>query len=317
MYTKDRRTIIRDKCGHLLESMNTLLCNGNAGMEESGNVIMQGVYDKEGAVVYLTDVIIWKDKKFLDVPAETRLSFLANLLKENPLWDELLVGVNEVRFRMPQIMECSKASLEYAYYGLYTRVGEPGFADEYSKLLAAPCVSRLKLSQEQLCAGAVPCLALAVDSRHSHYLKNGLAFVQRSAGYCLGQNEFILQWKDQWVSQRFGNVVRRPMLAHLCYDREKVLETHDGYTVAKTDERIDKLKTGEMYVFSYEGVELKGSQGVLEGMKYVGTSGKTVWSSMTRLLFKAMVQRGLLSFQEILSELEKQEASFKDLVNVR
>eukprot|EP00826_Nyctotherus_ovalis_P044838 TRINITY_DN4882_c0_g5_i2.p1 TRINITY_DN4882_c0_g5~~TRINITY_DN4882_c0_g5_i2.p1 ORF type:complete len:298 (+),score=81.08 TRINITY_DN4882_c0_g5_i2:498-1391(+) len=297
--------------------MNTLLCNGNAGAEESGSAILQGVYDKEGTVVYLTDVLVWMEKKFLDVAAETRLSFLVNLLKENPLLDELLVGVNEVRFRMPQIMECSKASLEHAYYGLYTRVNEPGFADEYSKLLAAACTSRLKISQDQLHTSMAACLALALDSGHGYYLKNGLAFVQRSAAYCLGQNEFILQWKDRWVSQRFGSLTRQPMLAHLCYDREKVLETHDGYTVAKTDERIQKLKTGEMYVFSYEGVELKGSHGVLEGMKYVGPSGKTVWSSMTRLLFKAMVQKGLLPFHEILSETERQEAFFKDLVNVR
>jgi len=298
--------------------MNTLLPNGNSESTEISKVILQGIYNKDEHTIFLTDILIWKELKLISYPAENRLIELINVLKRQPLLGEIVPLVNEVQFRIPQILECSKANIEKLYYGTYMELDELEFSIEYEKMInaAQKSLHLLKVRQEDVynrSSTLILSYALAKDFSGQYYLKDGLAFVKKDGVYTLGQNEFILQWKDRLCSLNYDHLIERmPMMAHLYYSREKVLETHDGYIITKDTPILDKLKTDRIYIFSYDNIEIhtNNTKATLTNLTYIGPSSKTTWSSLSRMVFKVAAMKNLMRIEQILEEAKRQEVDF-------
>ena len=317
--TSNKRTSIRDKNGWLLDNVNTLLPNGNSESKESGITMMQGVYDKEKKTMYLTDLITWNNELFIDNTAELRLMALISKIKSNPQLSKISGSLNEIRFRMPQIMICSKSTIESLYYGLYTDISKPQFTSEYGKLVTYAhrhnLLPLLELTAESIRTeqGAIKlCCSFGVDNMNEYYLKNGLAFILRNGNYFFGYNESTLQWKDELSSYRYEKLRKTPLIAHLKYTEDKKLVTQDGYIITMTDPQIKQLNTGNIYVFSYEAVDVKRPYATFEGLKYLKPSAKVVWTSMSDILFMLLTRKREMTYQVLIQELQRQEEVYRE-----
>lgn len=296
--------------------MNTLLPNGNGESSEGGKTMIQGIYNKESKTVYATDLLLWNNELFIDSIAELRLIVLINKVKGIPLLSEIEGAANEVRFRVPLIRVCSKSAVEELYYGAYSSVKSPCFALKYEKLvnyaLERGLLSQLKLSLEDVRTeqGALKlCGSFGEDTKEDWYLKNGVAFIKKNGTYFLGYNESTLQWKDSLTSQRFEHLVASPLRAHLRHTADRKLVTHDGYVVRKTDPLIDQLEAEQMYVFSYEGASVDDLCATLYGLKCLKESKKSVGTSMSEILFKALAKSGMLNYGALVEEVERQQTA--------
>ncbi len=316
----ERKTVIRDKCGYLLEHINTLLPNGNSLSTETGKTMLQGVYSKRDKTVYLTDVLMWNDDLMIDSVAELRLIMLVNKVRENPVITNTLSPSNQVMFRMPQMLDCSKSSLDLMYYGLYRHVSETNFAPSYELLLNYIKVHGLEsavgvLNADLRCAETAlkVCCAFGYDNVEAPYLKDGLAFVHKEGIFFLGYTASMLQWKDVNVSPRYSALLREPMLAYLYLNKDRKLQTHDGYIIDKSDPAIEKLKVDQTYEFSYTNIYLNDPYATLEGLTFVRQCDKPVWSAMSHLVFRILARKnmlpyGVLSQQVLTEELNKKVA---------
>ena len=311
--------MIRDKCGQLIERLNTLLPNGNPSSFETGKTMIQGIYNKREKVVYLTDLIMWNDELFIDNMAEMRLIVLVNRIRENPVISNTLSPSNEIMFRVPNIMDCSKTGLEHMYFGIYRQIQETTFAGNYEILLNCVIVQNLyhliKISPDALRNQENMlkiCTSFGYDNIGAPYVKDGLAFIHKEGIFFLGYNACAVQWKDQFVSPYYESLLQDPMVAYLYYDRERRLQTQDGYIVDKTDPAIDALKPDQTCLFTYTNISLNDPFATLDGLKYRQSCSKIVWSSMSHLIYKLLARKNMLPYTILAQQIQTQELAINN-----
>jgi len=295
--------------------MNTLLPNGNSSSTQEGKTMLQGVYSTRDKVVYLTDLLMWNDELMIDNTCELRLIVLYNKLKENPVISNTISPENEIMFRMPHIMDCSTANLDVVYYGLYKRLTESIFQSNFEMLITYIKTNNLMplLKTDQLDLQTDEsikriCAAFGYDNIGAAYLKDGIAFVHKEGIYFLGYTSSSVQWKDAYVSPYFDALVQDPMIAYLYLGKDRKLQTHDGYIIDKSDPIIDTLKVDQTYVFSYTNILLNEPYASLEGLKYLKTCNKIVWSAMSHLVFKLLSKKNMLPYGILAQQVKMQEA---------
>jgi len=318
----EKKTVIRDRCGYLIEHINTLLPNGNPSSTAIGKTMLQGVYSKRDKTLYLTDILMWNDELAIDSTAEIRLMMIMNRLKENPSLSTTLDHTNEVLIKMPQILTCSKTSFDQMYYGLFTTMNAPTFNENYLKLVnyaqTHDLLTQLKIKSEEINTpdGAQKiCIAFGYDYLGNPYLKDGIAFIQKEGQYFLGYNAATVQWKDHYSSPYYDALLQTPMIAYLYYDKSRKLQTHDGYIIDKTDPVIDTLKPDQTIMCTFNGIYLKDPYATLDGLKYYKPINKIVWSSMNNLVFKLLCKTQMLSYTILSSQIANQEFSLKSIGN--
>ena len=238
-----------------------------------------------------------------------------NKLEENPLLGQISESHNQIKFRMPQIMNCNKSNLEILYYGLYTKANMPTFIEEYELLKEyshkQEICKLLKLTEKDLFTenGALKlCTSFAWDNTNEYYLKNGLAFIKKEGVFCLGCNDGTIQWKDSLIS--YTSDGNNPLVAYLLYNKENQLQTQDGYIVDKLDPKINELRTNQIYAFSYEAIYLNEPYAILTELKYKGSLSRIMWSTMTNLIFKIIMKNNLLPYNALMKEILRQEEKY-------
>ncbi len=310
-----RKTIIRNKCGYLIESMNTLLPAGNSLSSEKGKTMLQGIYSRRDKVIYLTDILMWNDELLIDSTAEQRLEVLISKLRENPALSTVFTPTNEVLLRFPRMLDCSKSSLDLMYYGTYTRATDPGFETGYQLLLD---YIKLRGLDSGLSLGSLSdlrspetaqkiCCAFGYDNTDSPYLKDGIAFVHKEGIFFLGFSSAMLQWKDQFVSPYYGVLLQEPMVAYLYLNKERKLQTHDGFIIDKTDPNIEKAKADQTYMFTYTNIYMDDPRATMEGLKLIKQCEKPVWSAMSHLVFKILARKNMLPYAVLAQQVQTEE----------
>ena len=304
--TSNKRTMIRDKFGNNLGVVNTLL--------PEANTILQGVYNKESKTVYLTDLLLWDNQLFIESTAETRWSALIIIFKENVSLSSLIEGTNDIRFRLPQIMDCSKVGFDSLYYGLCNV--SSNFPLEYEKLInfiqTYNLLSLIKVKKEEMNTSEGTqkiCCLFGTDNTGEFYLKDGIAFIHKQGLLTLGYSEVSIKWKDNLISPYYNTMLQEPMLVDLFYDANKNLVTHDGFIVDKLDPNIEALKINQVYRFSYSGIYLNEPHATLTDLKYQESIDNGPWSSMDGLVFKFLSIRNMLPYKVLVQQLEMQEGN--------
>lgn len=307
VYAADKKTLIRDKNGYMLEQISTLLPNGNISSIDEGKTLLQGIYNQKERIIYVTDVVLWKDELKIADPAEARLSFASDII------NKLLVGppkldCNSIQFRLPKIYSCTKETLNEIYYGVPKEMPQEKLTELYAKLIQYIQINDLstKLNPElsnfpQLFIG------FGYDSCGVPYLKDGLGFVEKNASFRFGFSEHCLQWKDRLSSPRFFHFSRSPAIAALYYGRDKKLVTFDGYIVAPIDPAIEKLKPDKIYAFRYQDIVLKDPHIKLIGMEYIKDIKRIVWHHSSQLAYKILAQKNMISYEALLQCVVQQE----------
>jgi len=316
---EEQKTCLRDKTGYMLEVMSSWLPNGNEELKGSGVTVLQGIYNTTTKTVYLVDLLYWDNQIFMDYPAEHRLEILVRKVEENPMLGQISEHKNGVKFRIPQIMECTRQTLEKLYYGLYTRVNTPMFDSEYNSLLryarSKDVLEFIKMTSEEFYSefGKLKlCASFGFDNKNEPYLKDGLGFIHKKGAYVLGYNEATIQWKDALTSYNYDTMLKYPNTAYLFYNKDKRLVTHDGYIV---EEDIDNLQINQTYIFSFDGIHVNEPYAVLKNLKLCKNSPRLVWSSITDILFRTIARNNLMPYQALVNELAIQEIS-KDKANL-
>lgn len=314
--------MVRDKSGNVVVTHSTLLPGGNKRSAEKGRTLMQGVYSVQTKTLYVTDLIMWNDELVLDMSTGCRLMAAFERVLQIPNIGTVLSEDNEVRVRLPNMYDCTRQTLCKCYCGAYADVHDPAFPGHYEALAefakTNDMLKLLKLEGADLHSPAATqrlCSAFAYDTANSPYLKDGLAFVHREGLFAFGYSEECLQWKDSMVSPYFESLARSPSTGTLFSTSECKLMTYDGYEIQTMVAAAEMIKPNCRYAVEYDEItsvakgEEHGGCATLEGLKMVKESERTIWSPMSKLIFKCLARKSLMTFEILVQQVSAQEST--------
>jgi len=295
IFVNSQKTVIRDKNGYIIKRVNSLLPNGHKGAREKGKTILQGVFYEKGHIVYITDVIIWRDELMIDSVAEYRLFLLQSKISDNTLIGTHLSEKNELMFRLPIVYSCTKESLQTVYYGCGGNGEISGLITHAATILNISFDVLSKKPAKELTAH------FAYDNTKNPYLKDGIAFVRREGELSFGYSGDYFIWKDKLVSPYFDSIVAFPYIANLRCVSNDCFETQEGCLIKFASDQ--EFISGHAYTFSYESVEILGKEANLSAMKFVKkTSNKLFVSTIAQLVFKCIANT--LGFDKLIEDID-------------
>lgn len=304
-----KKTIVRDKNGYVIRKLNTLLPNGNKNSKEGGKSLLQGVLETRSNIIYVTDVIMWKNELMVDEQAEFRLFVLFGKILEIRDIGTKLIPDNELLFRFPNVYDCSRAGLEKAYYGPSAGATGPELAKSCTQVAEFVKSNNLESLVQRGEDGTTAesavrvCAAFGSDNAGAIYLKDGIAFVNREGALSFGYSADYLQWKDRATSPFYDAVVETPSTASLLFGADRVLRTHDDYTVVADAMVMVGLEPDKCYMFAYEGVAIEGRNVTLKGLRMVKVTSRVVCNTISQLLFKCLAREDFLPFAALLQQV--------------
>lgn len=312
----NNQTIVRDKTGQTLFQCNTLLPNGGPSSTEKGKTLLQGILNKREKIIYLIDVLMWNEELLIDNTNEFRLIYLITKLKEIPNISLFQNLENEIRLRYLSFMDCTRAAFDTLYFGISLQMQQPFFPQIFEGLLnyitSQNLMQILKIDNSTDLSNQFTqrriCSLFAQDNTGEFYLKNGIAFVFKEGIYSFGYSNTMVKWKDECVSPFYERLIQTPMVASLCIGKGNKLLTFDGYIIEKTDPAILSLAKNQTHLFTYQNVLLNEPFASLDGLRYVQTVQKTIWNSMSKIVFKILAAKRMLTYNILSDQIQKQEA---------
>lgn len=302
-------TIIRNKVGKIITTVNTLLPNGNKNSKDENTTLLQGIFNIESKVLYITDILMWNNDLLIDLNSDARLHIAFSKISEIPLISTDFSDSNEILVRFPNIFYCTKEGLLNTFYGLYSEFNTPDFSLKYQQILDQFKFDGFIKDPNDF---QINCSRAGYDNLGGLYKKCGIAFLKKEGFYTFGYTHECLVWKLPEICTKtdFNKLKNKPIQAKLIGNLNGKLQTNDGFEIINypifspqiIQEKFE-VKYGQRYLVEFENAKFH-SENILAlyGMqiKCEINDDKILWDSSRKILFKAnFANKNIITYEMI------------------